>query len=145
MGRAGRQSREVARRENAALSNEDKLSNADIFHEDGTIKQNILLDMASNAFLKESQDLCVLIQQETTRRIRFKDRGVDQAGFYVMLNTQALMPSILFEAGFLSNKVEEKQLRRNTTQQLIAEGLFRAIEIFKERHERDLTSLWNNK
>ena len=136
--------REVARRENAALTREEILANPGLFDKDGTLKQEIIIDMASKAFLKESQQLAALVQQETTRRTKFKDRGVDQAGFFVMLNTQALMPSILFEAGFLSNSAEEKRLKRISTQQHMADGLFQAIKIFKEQNEKDLSSIWNS-
>ncbi|MBU1880893.1 N-acetylmuramoyl-L-alanine amidase, partial [bacterium] len=62
-----------------------------------------------------------------------RDRGVDQAGFYVLVG--ASMPAILFEAPFLSNSREEKLLKQKKFRQKIAQSLFDSILEFKESVE----------
>ena len=96
--------------------------------------------MASNVFLKESQYMCKLMLDKSRTATKQVNRGVKQAGFYVMLGTQAIMPSILFEIGYISNAEEEKMLKRVSYQKRIANAMYDAIMEFKKQAERDLIS-----
>jgi len=53
---------------------------------------------------------------------------VRQANFYVLRN--GFMPAVLIECGFLSNKSEEKLLRRPEHRERLAEGICRGIVEF---------------
>ncbi|MFC1608318.1 N-acetylmuramoyl-L-alanine amidase, partial [Candidatus Latescibacterota bacterium] len=70
-----------------------------------------------------------------------KSRGVKQAGFYVMLGTQASMPSVLFEAGFISNPTEEKLLIRSSHRKRLAQSIYDSIIKFKKLAEKDLITM----
>jgi N-acetylmuramoyl-L-alanine amidase len=59
---------------------------------------------------------------------------VKQAGFYVLVG--AAMPNVLVEAGYLSNKTDEKFLRSRAGQEKIAESIFSAIKRYKQGYER---------
>jgi N-acetylmuramoyl-L-alanine amidase len=92
--------------------------------------------MAQTMYMKESEDLAALIQNEIGKKVNAKDRGVKQAGFYVLVG--ASMPNVLIETGFLSNRQEEKLLRKKSYRQKIAEGIFKAIILFKQSKEEIL-------
>jgi len=96
--------------------------------------------MASNVFLKESQDLCGVLLDNVFKTTRQTNRGVKQAGFYVLAGTRTAMPSVLFEIGFISNPEEEKMLNRISYQKRLAQAIYDSIIKFKERHERGLFS-----
>ena len=93
----------------------------------------ILLDMVQNEFLKESADLAALIEQSIDKDTKIENRGVDQAGFFVL--NKAYMPSVLVETAFISNKQDEKMLKSDKTQENIAEAITEAIKSFKTKYE----------
>ncbi|HDY88477.1 MAG TPA: N-acetylmuramoyl-L-alanine amidase, partial [bacterium] len=130
----------VADLENASIQFED---NPGYYNNILDIHQKILNDMKSNVFLKESQDICKLVLDSSTSSTRQINRGVKQAGFYVMLGTQATMPSILFEIGYISNSKEEKILKRVSHHKRVAQAIYDAIIEFKRRAERDIISKGN--
>jgi len=127
----------VADRENASILLED---NPGYYSDKSDIFSKIFSDMASNVFLKESQYMCKLMLDKSRSATKQINRGVKQAGFYVMLGTQAIMPSMLFEIGYISNTNEEKMLRRVSYQKRIANAMYDAIMEFKKQAERDLIS-----
>ncbi len=124
---------EVASRENGVIRLEDRT--ADPYAELSGANL-IMATMAQSMFMKESEDLAAIIQTELDKRIDSKDRGVKQAGFYVLIG--ASMPNVLVEAGFLSNPKEERNLKKASYRQKIAEGLFSAIISFKDSREQVL-------
>jgi N-acetylmuramoyl-L-alanine amidase len=137
----------VAARENAVLEFEEPLAKVGALDAEDFLLRDvraILTDMASDQHLKESQELARLVQGEFRATTSLADRGVKQAGFYVMLGTVASMPSVLVEVGFLSNRFEEKQLRSRDFRQGIAEALLRAVAAFKERRDRELTERFSS-
>ena len=92
--------------------------------------------MAQSMFMKESEDLASIIQMELDKRLNTPNRGVKQAGFYVLIG--ASMPNALVEVGFISNPSEEKKLREKAHKQKIAEGIYQAIKHFKQSREKIL-------
>ena len=56
--------------------------------------------MAQSVFMKESEELAAMVQEEMGKNIKSKNRGVKQAGFHVLIG--ASMPNVLIEAGFLT-------------------------------------------
>lgn len=123
---------EVSRRENAVINYEhDNSSYADF-----NTESFILLALAQNAYQQESQELAALVQEEITKAARTKDRGVKQAGYYVLIG--ASMPNILIEAAFISNPREERLLRSKQFQQNVAKGIAESVLKFKRKYEADI-------
>ena len=58
---------------------------------------------------------------------------MNQAGFYVLVG--ASMPSVLIEAGYISNPSEEKFLRSESGQWRIARVIYEAVKRFKSEYE----------
>ncbi len=94
----------------------------------------ILGDMAQNEFLRESQDLAAFVQESIVKKTGCLDRGVKQAGFYVLRGVYA--PSILIETGFITNPKEEKKLRSKKYQNRLADGIVSGILKYKNYYER---------
>ena len=123
---------EVSRRENAVINYEKDTSLYSEFQNESFI----LLTLAQNAYQQESQDLAALVQAEVSKRISIRNRGVKQAGYYVLIG--ASMPNILVETAFISNRREEKLLKSGKFQQDIAEGIFASVMRFKELFEQGI-------
>lgn len=137
----------VAERENSVIQFED---NPEFYSTLKTLLDNQNLpkelkkiqgDMAYNVFLTESQNMCSIMMDSAISITRQSSRGVKQAGFYVMLGTQASMPSVLFEVGFISNPNEEKLLRLASQRKRIAQGIYDAVITFKKLAEKDLITM----
>ena len=123
---------EVASRENSVINLEEvKDQYADL-----TGEALIMATMAQSIFMKESEDLASIIQMELDKRLNTPNRGVKQAGFYVLIG--ASMPNVLVEVGFLSNPMEEKKLKQDMYKQQIAEAIYSAIKHFKQTREKVL-------
>ncbi len=78
-----------------------------------------------------------LLQRSALTSMRMKagnvrDGGVKQAGFYVLVG--ARMPSVLFEASYISNPDEESRLASPEYRQRIADGIANAVRAYKEGH-----------
>ena len=124
---------EVALRENEVIRMEKDPNK----YEDFSDPQNLILaTMAQNEFLKESEVLADLIQKSLNKKLNSPNRGVKQAGFYVLVG--ASMPNVLVETGFLSNTQEAKMLAKSSYQNKIANGIFEALVDFKNKYETSI-------
>ena len=121
---------EVASRENAVIKLEEKKGQYDNL----TGENLIMATMAQSMFMKESEDLAAIIQMELDKRLNTPNRGVKQAGFYVLIG--ASMPNVLVEVGFISNPAEEKKLKQAVHKQRIAESIYEGIKHFKYSREK---------
>ena len=120
---------EVARQENSVIALEETNHAYQEFSDEALI----LSTMAHSTWMKESEVLASTIQDEMESRLNAPNRGVKQAGFFVLIG--ATMPTALVELGFISNSQEEKKLGQNEYRQVLAEGLYEAIVTFKEKYE----------
>jgi len=124
---------EVASRENEAIKLEDRSNSK---YKDLSGESLIMATMAQSIFMKESEELAAMIQEEMEKKIKSKNRGVKQAGFHVLIG--ASMPNVLIEAGFLTNANEEKNLRNPKYRQKIANSIYKAIVKFRYSREQYL-------
>ena len=86
----------------------------------------IMFTLRQNIYLKQSTELASMIQTQYKNQIGRFDRGVKQAGFWVLYKTT--MPSVLTETGFISNPTEEKYINSKEGQDNIAASIFRACK-----------------
>lgn len=93
----------------------------------------ILMDMAQAEQLRESSYLAIKLQANLVAKTGAADRGVRQAGFYVLRG--AYMPSVLVELGFLSNTTEERKLRDPSYQRKLAEALYEGVKSYMYNYE----------
>jgi len=93
----------------------------------------IILSMRENAYLDKSIDVAKGVQDQFRTRVGRKDRGVKQAGYFVISFTN--MPSVLVELGFLTNAEEEDFLHSDDGKTYMASAIFRAFKEFKEKED----------
>jgi N-acetylmuramoyl-L-alanine amidase len=120
----------VALRENKVIELEDKKIN----YEKLSMERKITAEMMGSMFLKESEALAALIQKELDKTLSTPNRGVKQAGFYVL--SGASMPCVLIAGGFVSNPSEEKNLKSPAYRKKIVEAIYKAIVKFKSSREK---------
>lgn len=100
--------------------------------------QGILKDIMLNSKLEESLLLAAKAQESLTQSVygtanHKNNRGVKQAPFYVLVG--AKMPSILVEAGFISNREEAEMLKSSAHRKKIAYGIFQGLQNYIELHK----------
>ena len=95
------------------------------------ILKSILWDLAQSEFQAESSHLAETVLDSMTRSLRIPNRGVKQAGFYVLGG--AAMPAILVEIGFVTNPKEEKKLRDARYRDEIARAIVEGLSEYKRR------------
>ncbi len=99
----------------------------------------ILATMLQSVNIKHSQYFASLIQNflnDKLEKVGIVSRGVKQGPFWVMVG--ATMPNVLIEAGYISNKHEERILSELSTQKKIAEGIFNGLRQYKEDIENSI-------
>ncbi|MFN8284267.1 MAG: N-acetylmuramoyl-L-alanine amidase [Chitinophagales bacterium] len=130
---------DVAKRENAVIKLEDNYEkNYDGFDPDSP-ESMIALSLAQNANIEQSSLLAAKVQNQLTNTLKRYNRGVKQAGFWVLYRTTC--PSILIETGFLTNSAEEKYLTSSEGQDELATSIFHAFEDYKNTIEKGTSSI----
>jgi len=124
----------IAERENAVVELEEGYESR---YKELTDENFILVTMAQTAHMRASEQFADLAQKEMESTTGLQNRGVKQAGFYVLVG--ASMPNVLVETAYLSNKQDERFLKSETGQQKIADALFHSIRLYKEEYEKQLT------
>jgi N-acetylmuramoyl-L-alanine amidase len=122
-------SRQVAERENDVVNLESPASREKL-----DVLRTILWDLAQSAYLEESSNLAEVLQDSITESLRIPNRGVKQAGFYVLGG--AAMPAVLIEIGFVTNPREERRLRDGRYRDEIARAIFAGISAYKKRYDQ---------
>ena len=130
---------EVAKNENSAILYEE-----DAKEQYGDFNLNspeayIALSLFQQEYLNQSLQLAANMQDQFTKRVGRKDRGVQQAGFLVLWKTA--MPSILIELGFISNAAEERFLASESGQIYMASAIYRAFRDFKMSFEGENSAM----
>lgn len=120
---------EVAKTENAAILYEEDYSKKYDGFDPNSPEAHIIFSLYQNAYRSYSLKLASLTQSQIVERSSRFDRGVKEAGFWVLYKTA--MPGILIEAGFISNKEEEKYLASEIGQTVIASSVYRAFRDYK--------------
>jgi len=123
----------VAARENASIRFEKSQERYKGMTED----QLIVATMAQASFVRLSELLARHVQHEVSTATKLKNRGVNQAGFYVLVGSS--MPNILFETAFLSNPDDAAYVCSSDGQANIAASMLKAIQAY----ERSYANLLN--
>lgn len=122
---------EVAKKENSVILLEEDYTTTYEGFDPNLSESYIMFELVQDLYMDQSLIFADAIQQQFRSRINSPNRGVKQAGFLVL--RQASMPSVLVEAGFLSNLNEANYLNSELGQRDVALSVFEAFKKFKDK------------
>ncbi|HPO49434.1 MAG TPA: N-acetylmuramoyl-L-alanine amidase [Spirochaetota bacterium] len=98
--------------------------------------ENIINSMLNEEIYKESKYLANKIQKRLENKIGYvsRNRGVKEEVYFVIKNS--VMPAVLVEIGFNTNKYEAIRLTNYSYLDKIASGIFEGIEDFVKDYEK---------
>ena len=86
-----------------------------------------------------SKSLAQYIQSTTLSFVDFKDRGISNKNFDMLLYTN--VPSVIVQCGFISNEADGERLQNEATRQEIADGIsdgiLNYVDSFRDRILKD--------
>lgn len=127
---------EIAKKENEVIFlEEDYKSHYDGF-DPNSPESFIGLTLMQEEYLDQSTQLARLVQDNFTKTLNRNDRGVKQAGFWVLHNTY--MPSVLVETGFLTYKPEGAYLNSTKGQNEVSLSIYKGIMDYKMILDRNV-------
>lgn len=88
----------------------------------------VLLDLSMTASINASVGVGGYILEQLGGVTKLHKRGVEQAAFVVLKSPD--IPSILVEAGFISNPREERNLNSSAHQRKVAQAVFEGIDAY---------------
>ena len=100
------------------------------------VLKSILWDLAQSEFQAESSFMAETVLDSMSRSLHLVNRGVKQAGFYVLGG--AAMPAILIEIGFLTNRKEERKLSTPEHREALARAIYDGLAEYKRRYDQRL-------
>lgn len=125
------ESLQTAMRENASIYLEDNYEKDYAGFDPKNPDTYIALSLRENVFLDQSLSLAKGIQDDFRVKVGRKDRGVKQAGYYVISFTN--MPSVLVELGFLTNSTEEDFLQTPDGKSKMSLSIYKAFKEFRDK------------
>ena len=127
---------EIAKKENEVIFLEENYES----HYDGfdpnSPESFIGLTLMQEEYLDQSTQLARLVQDNFTKTLKRNDRGVKQAGFWVLHNTY--MPSVLVETGFLTYKPEGAYLNSAKGQSEVSLSIYKGVMDYKMILDRNV-------
>lgn len=124
---------EVAKRENSVMSLDPDFSATYEGFDPNSSESYIIFEMGQNKHMAQSINLARQIQTGLTSSAGRADRGVRQAGFWVLWATG--MPSVLVELDFICNPEQEKFLASKEGQKKMADAIGKAITSYMDSHD----------
>ena len=126
---ANKRNFEVAKKENSAIYLEDNFEQRYAQYDINSPESVIGFTIMQEEFLDQSIQLAKSMQDRFANQLKRNDRKVKQAGFIVL--HQTFMPSVLVEAGFLTNPSEGAYLNSKKGQEQIAKAIADAVLEYK--------------
>lgn len=123
---------ELAKRENNVVLLEENYKKTYKGFDPNSPLAHIMLANYQSSFRQQSLHIASLIEQKI-KKTGYPSRGVKQAGFLVIWETT--MPSVLFEAGYLTNDQDGAYLATSRGREEISQSLFEAFRVYKNEME----------
>ena len=117
----------VAMYENEVILSEENFEEIYKGFDPRSSESYIIFELMRGQDMERSAELAQMVQKGMVKNSKLYNRGVSSAGFLVLHRT--VMPKILVELGFISNREEEKFIASKEGQRKLAKGIF---EGFKE-------------
>lgn len=127
------QSLRTAQKENASILYESDYDKRYNNFDPKSDESYIIFNLFQSEYREQSIELATKVQYQFRERVGRHDRGVKEAGYWVLVG--ATMPAILVETGFISNSAEEKFLVSTKGQEYLASAIYRAVKEYKKEME----------
>lgn len=121
----------VAKEENEVIFLEDNYEENYKGYDPNSPESLLGLTIMQEQYVEQSLLLASLIQDNFTKKLKRKNRGVKQESLWVMHNTY--MPSVLIETGFITNKSEGKYLVSSKGQVELSTSISTAVLQYKNK------------
>jgi N-acetylmuramoyl-L-alanine amidase len=129
---------EVAKAENEVIFLEDDYEKNYGGFNPNSPESMLGVSLAQEEYTDQSILLASLIEKNFKNKIKRKSRGVKQASLWVI--HQTFMPSVLIEAGFVTNKSEGAYLNSKKGQQEISKAIVDAIIEYKHNIDGNVSA-----
>ena len=120
----------VARRENSVIELESDYQQKYSGFDPSKDESYIIFEMAQKKNLGQSLKFASMAQKQLVANAGRVDRGVKQAGFWVLWATS--MPSVLVELDFICNPTSARFMNSDEGRDKLAQSLFNAVEDYVE-------------
>jgi N-acetylmuramoyl-L-alanine amidase len=125
---------DVARRENSVILLENNYKKKYQGFDPNSVDSYIMFEYMQDKYIDRSIQFAADVEEQCTANADRSNRGVRQAGFWVLHQTS--MAAVLIELGYISNPREEAFLVSTDGQNRLAESIFKAFKEFKHDHDR---------
>jgi len=125
---------DVAMRENSVILLEKDYKSKYKGFDPTSVDSYIMFEFMQDKYIDKSNDLASNIQKQFVNYCNRSDRGVRQAGFWVL--HRSACPSVLVELGFISNPAEERYLSSDKGQNEMAKAIYNAFVYYKRDHDK---------
>lgn len=127
------EAKRVAIRENSVIEFEDPDTRPD-----SDAMDYILTSLRQSMNVTESRHFAGVAQNSLRSAYKTHDRGVKQAGYWVLVGASGSMPAVLVEVGFITNPDEAAFLREPKGQDRIADSLASAVRDYFSNYSQRL-------
>ena len=128
----------VARRENSVIELESDYQQKYSGFDPSKDESYIIFEMAQKKNLGQSLKFASMAQKQLVANAGRVDRGVKQAGFWVLWATS--MPSVLVELDFICNPTSARFMNSDEGRDKLAQSLFNAVEDYVEHYNNGTAS-----
>jgi len=125
---------DVAMRENSVILLEEDYRTKYKGFDPNSVDSYIMFEFMQDKYIDKSVEFSSIIQKQFVSYCQRSDRGVRQAGFWVL--HRSACPSVLVEVGFISNPAEERYLTSDQGQKEMATAVFNAFVDYKRTHDK---------
>ena len=115
----------------AARENRDAMVNGVAVGEQDGAVSSILIDLSRREAMKQSADFARLLYREASPTVRFRPIPHRFASLIVLKAPD--VPSVLFEAGYITSAADAAQLAAPEGRERIAQGIARAVAVYFAR------------
>lgn len=129
---------EVAKRENSVIYLENDFSTRYEGFDPNSTESYIIFEFMQYKHMEQSINFASDIQHEFVSVANRVDRGVRQAGFWVLAKTG--MPAVLVELDFICNPTQERFLTSESGQTKMAQAIYNAFVKYKSDYDRKQNS-----
>ena len=129
----------VAKRENSVIELEKDYSTSYSGFNPNSPESYIMFEMNQNKHMMQSIEFADLVQKELINSSNRKDKGVRQAGFWVLWATS--MPSVLIELDFICNPMQEDYLASKDGQVQLAESIYFAFQDYYDSYVNKVSTI----